>query len=255
MGLEQFRRQHPDGGILSELVLYEQGQYVVRCCLTVGGEAIATALSAAPTVEAAEEQARDRALALFTQLAAIAPDQGQSIPPAVAPVVPQTVVKEAIAPQPAPPQDMIPPAKPAPPPAATVPSFTDVSNPLPPAEPAAMQDTVAIHDGQSPVGNQRTPIASDPSPEPPIFDDPLPPDEEPEPLPPEAFTPAPPPAAPGEPIDFSDIIAKTNLELKRLGWTSDQGRTYIMETYGKRSRQFLTDSELVEFLHHLESQP
>jgi len=253
MGLEQFRRQHPDGGILSELVLYEQGQYVVRCCLTVGGEAIATGLSAAPTVEAAEEQARDRALALFAQFAAVAPYQGQSTPQTWAAVVPQPVVREAIAPQPPPPQDMIPPAQPAPSPEITIPSFTAVSDPLPPAKP--IQNTVAIHDGQSPVEDHRTPITPDLSPEPPIFDDPLPPDEEPEPPPPEAFTPAPTPVNPGEPIDFSDIIAKTNLELKRLGWTSEQGRTYIMETYGKRSRQFLTDGELVEFLHYLEGQP
>ncbi len=248
MGIEQFRSQHPAGGILSELVLYEQGQYVVRCCLTVGGEAIATALSAAPTVEAAEEQARDRALALFTQLAAAGPYQGTSMAQTWASVAPPAAIKAAeSSPPPAinptPPPEIIP----TPPPAVISPSPMEGSDA--PLEPKELE-----------AGGDRPPIAPipDPIPDPPapIFDDPLPPEpEEPEPLPPEAFTPAPPPAAPGEPIDFSDIIAKTNLELKRLGWTSEQGRTYIMETYGKRSRQFLTDSELVEFLHHLEAQP
>ena len=56
-----------------------------------------------------------------------------------------------------------------------------------------------------------------------------------------------------DPIDFSDIIAKTNVEMKRLGWTSEQGRKYLLETYGKRSRQLLSDEELLDFLHHLES--
>jgi|GEM_PF-3772237 len=57
------------------------------------------------------------------------------------------------------------------------------------------------------------------------------------------------------PIDFSDIIARTNVELKRLGWTNQQGRDYLLQTYGKRSRQLLTDDELLGFLHHLESEP
>jgi hypothetical protein len=58
-----------------------------------------------------------------------------------------------------------------------------------------------------------------------------------------------------EPIDFSEVIAKSNMELKRLGWSSDQGRNYLLQTYGKRSRQLLSDEELLEFLLHLESQP
>lgn len=58
-----------------------------------------------------------------------------------------------------------------------------------------------------------------------------------------------------ETLDFSDIIARSDVELKRLAWTSDQGRNYLLETYGKRSRQLLSDDELLEFLHYLEQQP
>jgi hypothetical protein len=61
--------------------------------------------------------------------------------------------------------------------------------------------------------------------------------------------------APDTPVDFSDIIARTNVELKRLGWTTQQGKDYLLQTYGKRSRQLLTDGELLDFLHHLESEP
>jgi formylglycine-generating enzyme required for sulfatase activity len=57
------------------------------------------------------------------------------------------------------------------------------------------------------------------------------------------------------PIDFTDIIARTNVELKRLGWTNQQARDYLLQTYGKRSRQLLSDAELLDFLHHLESEP
>ncbi len=56
-------------------------------------------------------------------------------------------------------------------------------------------------------------------------------------------------------LDFSEIIARSDVELKRLGWSSEQGRTYLLETYGKRSRQLLSDDELLEFLRYLESQP
>jgi hypothetical protein len=75
------------------------------------------------------------------------------------------------------------------------------------------------------------------------------PEPEPEPAPTPNLTPA------DTPIDFSDVIARTNVELKRLNWTSEQGRDYLLQTYGKRSRQLLTDEELLEFLQYLESLP
>jgi len=58
-----------------------------------------------------------------------------------------------------------------------------------------------------------------------------------------------------EPIDFSEVIARSNVELKRLNWTNEQGKNYLLQTYGKRSRQLLSDGELIEFLQYLESQP
>lgn len=70
-----------------------------------------------------------------------------------------------------------------------------------------------------------------------------------------------PTAAPSSPpsaslsLDLSDIIAKTSVELKRLGWTNSQGRDHLQQVYGKRSRQQLTDPELIDFLKYLELQP
>lgn len=54
--------------------------------------------------------------------------------------------------------------------------------------------------------------------------------------------------------DRSEEIAKIGLEMKRLGWTTEQGRNYLKRTYGKRSRQELDDSELIDFLRYLEAQ-
>jgi hypothetical protein len=57
------------------------------------------------------------------------------------------------------------------------------------------------------------------------------------------------------PIDLSDIIAQTDVELQRLGWDTHQGREFLERTYGKRSRHDLSDEELLEFLLYLETQP
>ncbi|NJR39013.1 MAG: hypothetical protein HC781_09465 [Leptolyngbyaceae cyanobacterium CSU_1_4] len=55
--------------------------------------------------------------------------------------------------------------------------------------------------------------------------------------------------------DRSDEIARIGVEMKRLGWTTIQGREYLKQRYGKRSRQELNDSELLDFLAYLENQP
>ncbi|BAQ59916.1 hypothetical protein GM3708_322 [Geminocystis sp. NIES-3708] len=57
-----------------------------------------------------------------------------------------------------------------------------------------------------------------------------------------------------ETIDFSQIIDQTSIEMKRLGWTQDQGKKYLLETYGKKSRHLLSDEELIEFLQYLKTQ-
>ncbi len=56
-------------------------------------------------------------------------------------------------------------------------------------------------------------------------------------------------------IQYDDIIAAIDLEMKRLGWTKERRREYLMENYGKRSRHSLTDRELLEFLDYLRSLP
>jgi hypothetical protein len=56
-------------------------------------------------------------------------------------------------------------------------------------------------------------------------------------------------------MDFNDIKRKTDIEIKRLGWSSAQGREFLMSRYGKRSRLELTDEQLLEFLRYLETLP
>lgn len=55
--------------------------------------------------------------------------------------------------------------------------------------------------------------------------------------------------------DFGDLMDKTDVELKRLGWSATKGREHLEATYQKRSRQALTDTELQDFLSFLKLQP
>jgi hypothetical protein len=55
-------------------------------------------------------------------------------------------------------------------------------------------------------------------------------------------------------FSFDDLIKQSDIEIKRLGWTKEQGRDYLLQAYGKRSRLMLLDGELLEFLHYLKAQ-
>lgn len=44
------------------------------------------------------------------------------------------------------------------------------------------------------------------------------------------------------------MMAKTDTYLAQLGWSKEQGRHYLQQKYGKRSRLELTDTELLDFM-------
>jgi len=56
-------------------------------------------------------------------------------------------------------------------------------------------------------------------------------------------------------MDFNEVMFKIDLEMKRLGWTKEQGRNYLLSTYGKRARIHLQSEELLEFWRYLEALP
>jgi hypothetical protein len=58
-----------------------------------------------------------------------------------------------------------------------------------------------------------------------------------------------------EPVNLSDVIAKTDVQIERLGWTKEQGKEHLKKTYGKLGRSLLSEEELLDFLRYLESQP
>lgn len=220
MSLADFRTSYPYCTLITELLLYEQGQYVVRCQVEQAGQPIASGMSAANTVEQAEDQARDRALALLAQVG-VPPLSHAGAIAISSPAVPAGKVSAL--------------ASPASP-------LTAAPTPVPPVA----QDLPSVSTSFTAEGLPSSPTALPESE----------PESEPElmlPRPSTANLPQPKVTANGA-IDFSDVIARTNLELKRLGWTNEQGRDYLLQTYGKRSRQLLEDHELLEFLAYLEAQ-
>ena len=51
--------------------------------------------------------------------------------------------------------------------------------------------------------------------------------------------------------DFSDVILEIDILMKELKWDVEQGRSFLLQHYGKRSRHFLSDRELLDFADKL----
>lgn len=263
MMLAQFHSLYPNGSLISELLEIFQGKYIVRASVQIEGVTRATGMAAAETVEAAEDQARTRALMVLAMTN-----------------TPQTSAV-TVSPQPASQVQLTPTFNE---PTYTAPKASDFSNyqrSITSDRISSTTDTpsTSSSDTQSPDFSPSLPVTSYQAPE---FDTPI------EDLPlmsakqsdsaslPEMtasnVTPFTPRAASpqenvttvpstgkrkkkAEPVDLSDVIAKTDVELQRLGWTPEQGREYLIKTYGKRGRTLLTEDELHSFLKYLESLP
>lgn len=218
----QFRSQYPTGSLTSELLKAEPDHYVVRALIQVGGTTLATGLSAASTVEEAEDHARARALMVlgiesttFETQAHLMGDQDPArLQPASLSEDLQAIANRALDPAPEWDDPHLQMSE------MPVPDFVEEETPS--------RRTANGNRRQKP---KATPRKRKPS-QPPTTDL----------------------AALDLPLDLSDIIAQTDVELKRLGWTSNQGRRHLQQTYNKRSRQHLTDQELLEFLDFLQSQ-
>jgi hypothetical protein len=262
----QFRMHYPKGSLVTELAAIDHGKYIVRCLVQVEGTSLATALAAAETVELAEDRARSRALALLG-ISATTITAEQEIPVANR-EVPQPPMPTSVA-APAFSSETVHPTQS---PQFPEPSIVTDTSRFPSFD--SNREEVASVAVTASWGADEMTLANEASPEVSISQDvekPLwraPEESSPTPLEdtpvtsstqstrkrkPEVDTSK--TTAPDTPVDFSDIIARTNVELKRLGWTTQQGKDYLLQTYGKRSRQLLTDGELLDFLHHLESEP
>lgn len=181
--MSEFHRRYPTGSIVSDLLQIHDGLFIVKTTLLVGDTILATGMAAAPTLEQAEDSARQRALQL---LGIHLPVQTE------AELIPRTPAALEAAP------------------------WSEASNTDLLLEPTPLPIPVAV--------SQRSNLLARSPPK-------------------------------REPVDLADEIAQTTVEMKRLGWTEAQGRACLLERYGKRSRQQLSDEELLDFLHFLQRQP
>ncbi len=264
--LAQFQSLYPKGSLISELVQIFQGKYIVRASVQIEGVIRATGMAAAETVEAAEDQARNRALIVLgittssqgsttfspkpTSQVQVQPNQNPSFSKPAASTVDSFPQTEAISEEQAPLNVYAP---------ATLPEVTNKS------------DTSYSQDlDQRPVTSNWEPELDTP-----MENWGMMPSTEPEdnpfpgisssnvtPFTPRSYSPQEDLSSQknkrnkkSQPVDLSDVIAKTDVELQRLGWTPDQGREYLIKTYGKRGRSLLSEEQLLDFLKYLESQP
>lgn len=51
------------------------------------------------------------------------------------------------------------------------------------------------------------------------------------------------------------LVAKVDLEIQRLGWTTQKQREYLLKIYGKYSLYLFTQEQLQDFLNYLKSLP
>lgn len=240
--------------MVSELITIQDGQYVVRTAVINDGQTLATGLAASVDIQIAEDKARERAITLLglsmSSPAIATPEQAaqstQLSPNPAIPSPPDKAIKLESEPNIETPDIKTPDIKT---PGIATPSIeTTVSQAVEPS----LALTLESEEDLDPPEDLGPPIDV-------IEENAAPIDES---LETEA-TPAKVSAATialenfnasAEPVDLSDVIAQTDVELTRLGWTSTQGREYLEQTYRKRSRQQLTDEELMSFLLYLEDQ-
>lgn len=232
--LAQFQARYPMGSLISELLTIYQGKFVVRVSASVEGVLRATGMAVSESLELAEDQARSRALMVLGLQPATLVQSVPSAPQTAAlqvqmPAVETGGLNNDLAYSSF--SQASPPEKSQPEPDAAVENF------------GMMSDTETQSNSNPPItfGNVTPLVPRSYS----AYESSGSPSE----------TDAETEMRVSEPIDLSDAIARTSVELKRLTWSNQQGREYLLRTYGKRSRQDLTDEEMLEFLNYLESQP
>ncbi|MDJ0902043.1 MAG: hypothetical protein QNJ55_24900 [Xenococcus sp. MO_188.B8] len=260
--LTKFRNLYPQGSILSELIDIDRGIYIVRVSIQIDGITLATGLAGATEVEQAEDNARNRALQ-----ALVLEDGHLSLNLATKAAQKVTTVAQKIVTASAQTNNYQNFAKTNPPTTTVSTEEKVTATPKPPISHPPLQSQSQgslLSEPSVKVQNSPQPepkaLADSPEPETPISapvpeytEDFLePPLEIP---PPEEDSMSEEPAATKPPVefDFNQIRHKIDLEMKRLSWTKEQGRDYLLSTYGKRSRLHLTDDELLEFWHYLET--
>lgn len=245
----QFRLQYPRGSLIGELVSVDRGKYLVRVLLQNEGVTLATGLAAAESIEVAEDRARNRAfvaLGLEEQVFSVDRKEGTTAMPAAREMSEMASVESSDRSE----DEWLTAPVPEP-------NFSEVGFEFEETSESVAED-FAYPSGKkepepaaTPSGYwwEQTPLSppSESDTPPPAFSEPdwL---QEPDPV---ANNAQASPQPKDSELGWDEILAQTDVEIKRLGWTSEQGKKFLMENYGKRSRQRLSKEQLLEFRDHL----
>lgn len=279
MILAKFRQRYPQGSLVSELVEIDRGLYIVKVSVQVGNIILATALAGADRVETAEDAARERAIAaliLDTEQKVMVDNSPSVVNGGVTPNTSGKTESAMMS------QETIKIKKDNTPSQTSMVNFSEqqievssqASTSTLDIPPSDIPVSEAMASTSIPEYSVTQPIISEVNESVPME---TPPTENPGKLFEGTFasetsenslveeniivsTSSPTDDSitdPGEIelIDFNEIKQKTDIEIRRLGWTKDDGREFLKSRYGKRSRLHLTDEQLLEFLHYLESLP
>ncbi len=230
--LAQFQSRYPQASLLSQLLTIYQGKFVVQVSVQIEGVVRATGMAAAETIELAEDQARQRAIALLPdrEITSSAPQKSDRVPsipkstnnlsnvePSVTPIFSPALEEDypEFAPNSSKDYFSLPELN-------SEPAEEDIElEPIAPitsnfvASPSKVVAPFALHSFEE--------------------DDPL--------LDPIGVT---------EPIDLSDTLIAIETELRNLRWTAETERKYIKRIYNKESRDLLSPQQLCEFLNYLQ---
>lgn len=233
--LTQFRIRYPQGSLTSELIEIDRGQYIVRAEVQVNDITLASGMAAAETVELAEDRARERALAILGLDLNVATKTDKKPTTSKQETATKTNSNSTVKNNSL--LDLAPPQ----PTEANIPS-SDLSaaRESQPEIPSQINNNYPQQESNAPGDRESIELVMD-----------IPPDED------EAQVTIDPDLLSEIPdeIHIDEVIKETDFHMKRLGWTKQQGRTYLKETYGKNSRHVLDDKELWEFLQYLKRQP
>jgi hypothetical protein len=282
--LQMLRSQYASGCLTAELVQVVHDQFVVQAKVQVEGVAIVTALASASTVEVAEDRARTRVLESLglANPSSLNHALSNTLPlSATLPLMPEVVLPEVVIPE-----QVEPEIEPEIDLEIALDSEIEASIVEPVEEPKVTKTSTKRKSKVAPVVVEEPTleIALESQPEPEVLVQPEALVEAPQEVPQEEetfevtfdggdeaeveyeysfeeeTTPEVPPmvATPVMPeftLDLSDAIAQIGSEIDRIGWTKKQGSGYLQDTYGKRTRAELTETELFSFLAYLKSLP
>ncbi len=52
-------------------------------------------------------------------------------------------------------------------------------------------------------------------------------------------------------LDWAEVISGIDREMKRIGWSIDEGKNYLKSKYGVKSRRGLTNGQIIDFWNYL----